>query len=619
LGLGDVVRTDLTLLHAPSVYDFRKRTMMLGPVADAVPSTDEFEMYPVGLTSIATYLGRNHYNVRIVNLAYRMLRDPSYDVVSRLRKMRSTVFGIDLHWLPHANGALAIGELVKKFHPDSYVLYGGLSSSYYHEELIRYPFVDFVIRGDSTEEPCRQLLSALRRKAPLESVENLTWKRQGGDVVVNPLTFVPTDIDYVNVPDYLYAVMTVFKYRSLEDIAPYARWLKHPTTMLLGARGCSFDCSVCGGSVSAYRAICKRSAPAYRSPEKLVSDIRAIRTFSRGPIMLITDPRLGGHQRAARFFELLKKEKVSNELIFELFFPAGDEFFRMVGDSVPRWSLQISIETPVEKLRRLDRLKFAVPNSEVEETIGSALAHGCNRLDLFFMVGLPNQSYDDVMSAVPYCERLLKLADGDRRLRFFVSPLGPFLDPGCGAFEDASNGCTHFYGSLEEHRQALLFHTWKSILSYETDTMTRDQIINASYDVAAALNELKFRHGLIDEPTFRWVASQQVVARDAMRKVEEALSLPEDERAEAIARIQRSVEGANRDTMFSKRELDWPSDEGLRVGGSLLLALVNGFVREAAYSLFRAAGRYDTEVYSGKRAPSLLVTPRLLTREVKAS
>jgi len=610
MGLGDVVKTDLTLLHAPSVYDFRKRTLMLGPVADAVPSTEEFEMYPVGMTSIATYLGRNHYNVRIVNLAYRMLRDSSYDVAERLRRMRSTVFGIDLHWLPHANGALAIGELVKRYHPHSYVLYGGLSSSYYHQELVRYPFVDFVIRGDSTEEPCRQLLSALRRKAPLESVENLTWKRQSGEVVVNPLTFVPTDIDYVNVPDYLYAVMTVFKYRSLEDIAPYARWLKHPTTMLLGARGCSFDCSVCGGSASAYREICMRSAPAYRSPEKLIADIRAIRTFSRGPIMLIHDPRIGGGERARWFFNLLKRERVSNELIFELFFPADDGFFEMVRESVRRWSLEISIETPKEELRRLDRLKFPASNVEIERTISSALGHGCSRLDVFFMVGLPHQTYDDVMSVAPYCERLLGLANGDRRLRFFVSPLGPFLDPGCGAFEDSANGCTHFYGSLEEHRQALLSHTWKSILSYETDSMTREEIINASYDIAAALNELKFRHGLIDEPTFRWVASQQKIAREAMKSVEEAMLLPEGERGGAIARIRQSVAGANRDTMFSKRELDWPDEEGLRVGGSLLVALANGFMREAAYSMYRAVGRYDTEVYSGKRAPALLTTPR---------
>jgi B12-binding domain/radical SAM domain protein len=579
--------------------------MMMGPIADAVPSTDEFEMYPVGLTSIATYLGKNHYNVRIVNIAYRMLRDRSYDVANRLRRMRSTVFGIDLHWLPHANGALAIGELVKKLHPESYVLFGGLSSSYYHEELIRYPFVDFVIRGDSTEEPCRQLLSAIRQGGDLESVENLTWKRPTGEVVVNPLTFVPTDIDYVNVPDYLYAVMTVFKYRSLEDIAPYARWLRHPTTMLLGARGCSFDCSICGGSASAYREICMRSAPAFRSPERLVSDIRAIRTFSRGPIMLIHDPRIGGLGRAERFFDLLKKERVPNELIFELFYPAGDRFFEMVSESVRRWSLQISIETPDERLRRLDRLKFAVPNAEVERSIASALAHGCNRLDLFFMVGLPRQTYDDVMSVVPYCERLLGLHAGDRRLRFFVSPLGPFLDPGCEAFEDPSDGCRHFYRSLEEHRQALLLRTWKSILSYETDSMTREEIINASYDVAATLNELKFSYGLIDSSTFRWVASQQRTAREVLEMVEAALRLPEGERERAIEQIQGKVEGARRDTLFSKRELDWPSDEGLRVGGRLMSALAGGFVREAAYSIYRAVGRYDTAIYSGKRATAL--------------
>ncbi|HME18637.1 MAG TPA: TIGR04190 family B12-binding domain/radical SAM domain protein [Nitrososphaerales archaeon] len=601
LGLADVTRTDLTLLHAPSVYDFREKTMMMGPVADAVPSTDEFEMYPVGMTSIATYLGRNHYNVRIVNLAYRMLRDSSFDVAGRLRGMRSTVFGIDLHWLPHAQGALAVGELVKRLHPQSYLLYGGLSSSYYHRELVRYPFVDFVLRGDSTEEPCRQLLSALRRGEPLESVENLTWKRRGGEVVVNPLTFVPTDLDYVNVPDYLYAIMTVFKYRSLEDIAPYVRWLKHPTTMLLGARGCSFDCAVCGGSKSAYREICHRSEPAFRSPEKLISDVRSIRLFSRGPIMLIHDPRIGGLGRARRFFSLLKEERVSNELIFELFYPADGRFFDMVRESVPRWSLQVSIETPVESLRRHDRLKFQVPNAKVEETLAGALSSGCNRLDLFFMTGLPHQTYEDAMEVVPYCEHLVERFGADRRLRFFVSPLGPFLDPGCDAFEDPGHGCKSFHRTLEDHRRALLMQTWRSVLSYETDSMNRDQIIAASYDAAAAMNELKFKHHLIDEGTYRWVVSQQKMARELMALIEGALLLPEREREEALGRIQSSVDGAKMDTLFSKRELDWPSGGGLRVGPSLLWALASGFVREAAYGLNRMAGRYDTDVYSGTR------------------
>jgi hypothetical protein len=75
-----------------------------------IPSTTEFEMYPIGLTSIA---------------AYRMLRDPGFDVQARIAGLQAPVFGIDLHWLKHANGALGIAELVKQIHPDTKVLLGG--------------------------------------------------------------------------------------------------------------------------------------------------------------------------------------------------------------------------------------------------------------------------------------------------------------------------------------------------------------------------------------------------------------------------------------------------------------------------------------------------------------
>jgi hypothetical protein len=87
VGVRDVFETDLVLLHAPSVYDFRSRLLMHGPIADAVPSTNEFEMYPVGLTSIASYLSANHYNVRMVNLAYLMLTDSGSDVEACLARL----------------------------------------------------------------------------------------------------------------------------------------------------------------------------------------------------------------------------------------------------------------------------------------------------------------------------------------------------------------------------------------------------------------------------------------------------------------------------------------------------------------------------------------------------
>ena len=50
------MRTDLILLHAPSVYDFREKSILYGPMSDLVPSSPIFEMYPIGFLTMANYL-----------------------------------------------------------------------------------------------------------------------------------------------------------------------------------------------------------------------------------------------------------------------------------------------------------------------------------------------------------------------------------------------------------------------------------------------------------------------------------------------------------------------------------------------------------------------------------
>ena len=587
---------DLILLHAPSVFDFRERAMLQGPVADVIPSTDNFEMYPVGLTSLASYLERNAYNVKIINLAYRMLSDGKFDAERYVRRLRAPVFGIDLHWLPHAHGALAVAEMVKRVHPGAKVLLGGLSSSYYHEELIRRPCVDFVLRGDSTEEPCRQLLASLRDGTPLDGVQNLTWKRADGTPVVNPLSFVPDNIDYVDVPDYRYVIRSVFKYRSLHDLVPYLEWLRYPSTMLLNARGCTLDCAICGGSSSAYRRVCHRSSPAYRSPEKLIQDIRTIASFTRAPIFMVHDPRMGGAQRARRFFELLRREKLRNEFVFELFSPADREFFEMVEESVPAWSLQLTLETHDEKLRRRNG-KFLCSNEKIEQTLAEALAHGCRKLDIFFMVGIPFQTAASAMETVQYCEHLARRFSADRRLHFFVAPLGPFLDPGSRAFEEPAFGYHRLRTTLEDHRQALLQPNWRDVLSYESGAMSREEVVQTSYALAEQLNELKRRIGLIDEGAYRMVAEHLQVARDAMAVMGQSSQADEEREAEALAQLQKELGAANSDSINSKAELQWEPAGGLRLSWTLFRGMAWGLWNEVIQTVRRLTGRHDRAIY----------------------
>ena len=492
---------DLILLHAPSVWDFRDEVILQGPLADVIPSTTQFEMYPIGMTSIAAYLEANNDNTRMVNLGYRMLRDPDYDVPAPIARLNAPVFGIDLHWLPHANGALGIAELVKSIHPDSKILLGGLSASYFHLELMDNMAVDFVLRGDSTEETCRQLLQALREGTPLEAVENLTWRRPDGTVVVNPLTFVPVDLNWIDIPAYEFMLHAVFKYRSLADFLPYLEWLRYPSTMLLNSRGCSFDCAICGGSQSAYVTVAGRSQAGMRSPAKLVADATLISTFSRAPIFMVHDMRVGGLARAHAFLEQFAAAQIPNELVIEVFYPAGRDFFGKVAAATRAWSLQVTIESPDPAIRKVNG-KFGVSNVAVEQTLQAALDEGCDKVDLLFMVGLSGQDHAAAMATVDYCRHLVERFGANSRLQFYVAPLGPFLDPGSRAYEHPEQlGLHRRFTTLADHRQALLGPTWQDMLSFDTDWMTREQIVATTYEVGGGLNDLKFEAGLIDERT----------------------------------------------------------------------------------------------------------------------
>jgi len=593
---------DLVLLHAPEVWDFRKEVILQGPLADVIPSTDEFEMYPIGLTSIAAYLEANNYNTRIVNLAYRMLRNPRFNVARHLASLDAPIFGIDLHWLPHAHGALGIAELVKEVRPDAKVLIGGLSATYFHEEVIANPAVDFVLRGDSTEEPCRQLLSALRQSTPLEKVENLTFKRSDGTVVVNPLTFVPDDLDWIDVPAYDFMTHAVFKYRSLADFLPYLEWLRYPSTMLLNARGCTYDCAICGGSRTGYRVGAGRSASAMRAPEKLVADAKRITTFSKAPIFMVHDPRIGGIPRARKFFELFAQAGIRNELVIEVFYPAHDDFFDLVRNSAQSWSLQITIESPDPHVRRVNG-KFPVPNEVVEETLESALAHDCQKLDLFFMIGLSGQTPEIARGTIDYCRHLVQRFNADRRLQFYVAPLGPFLDPGSRAYEDPSLGFHRRFSTLEEHRTALLGPTWREMLSYDTDWMTRQQIVEVTYEVGAALNDLKREAGLIDRATHASVSRHFAIALETFPRIDALADLAIEERAEGLRRIADDVRQANTASLVGSDELKWRSTAGFHLSRILLRHTSAALFRELAHGWARLRQHYDVSVPHVQRLP----------------
>src|SRR5512146_2161810 len=260
---------DLILLHPPSVYRLREMPLFFGPVSDVVPSSSVFEIYPIGFLTLSDYLTRHGMTVRIVNLALKMLRSRSFDPVRYVKNLHAEAVGIDLHWLPHVDGSLSLAELVKKHHPDKPVILGGLSATYYHEEIMRdYPFVDFIVCGESTEEPLRLLLKSIQKGEGYEQVPNLVWRNGSGQVVVNERSFKPENLDYIDF-DYPHLIKMAIKYRDPTGYIPFKYWLSYPVTAVFSVRGCNHNCGTCRGSLSALRTVCARSRPALPPPALL--------------------------------------------------------------------------------------------------------------------------------------------------------------------------------------------------------------------------------------------------------------------------------------------------------------------------------------------------------------
>ncbi len=559
----------LILLHAPTVYDFRKQPIMYGPIADGVPSTPIFEMYPIGFFSIVEHLEKNGLNVRIINLAARMLGSDSFDAEKMIRRLEPRAFGIDLHWLPHAQGSLEVAKICKRYHPYIPVIFGGFSATYFYEELIRYPEVDFIIRGDSAEEPLLQLMKTITQHkhssshSSFSTIPNLVWKDNNGEVRINPFTHVPTEINKFS-NNYVRIFKSALKYRDIKSLIPFHgwsshEWLDYPITPVITCRGCVHNCIFCGGSRNALARYCNRRKPAFRDPQLIAEDIVKITRYTSAPIFIIGDLLQPGEEYAYTVLEGLKKATFENHLVFELFdsVPNPKEYFELIAESVENFNLEISPDTHDESIRAAEGKRYK--NSEIEENIKWALDSGCNRFDLFFMIGLPFQTCESVLETVDWCGHLMDKFG--KRVVPFILAYSPFIDPGCIAYENPEKfGYKILFKTLEEYRKAMLSPSWKYALNYETEWMTRDEIVDCTYKAGLKLNTLKVEYGLIDWDSFKSTEERIKLAVDLTSEIDEINEINDTSaRQKRLMQLKPKFDTMLNSVINEKMHMEWPA------------------------------------------------------------
>jgi len=507
------LKADLTLVHPPSIYDFRKRNIKAGPISDVVPSTPIFEMYPMGFISMLSYLIKNGYNSRICNVATMMVMSKKFDVEKYLRSIESEVFGIDLHWLPHVQGAINIARLIKKSHPDKPVLLGGFSASYFSEEILKsYPEVDYVLKGDFQEYSTMKLLDALEIGRGIENVPNLVY-RQNGSIKKNPPS-AENSMDNVFL-DYKLLMRNAIRYHDIKGHLPYADWINNPEAVTIIEHGCQFNCSFCGGSNFAYRNNYFGISPVFRNPSVVAEEMELAQEILGSPVFVAGDINLAGEKFYSKLFREIRDRRITIPLLTEYFRPPTHDYLYSLSKTFDDFAAEISPESSDENIRRFNGREYT--NRELEKSIDDAAELGCKKFDVYFTLGISRQGEKELNADIDYAKELtLRTVLNKMPVYVFISPLTPFIDPGSLIYEKPEKYGFHITAKTIVDYYNLLDkgNSWTDFLNYYTDWMSVSDIERLTYKSEIEMIKARVSAGLID------YASSQIIITNIQKYID---------------------------------------------------------------------------------------------------
>src|SRR5579871_2791052 len=485
-GIPETWHADLFLIHAPSVYDFRERDDLLFAYlsdSDSVNVTSVYEMFPLGFFAIQQSLRAQGFKVEIVNLASLMLMFPRLDVDRLLSRLSAPAFGFDVHWMPHCHGAVEVAARVKAIHKDSLTLFGGISATYYAEQLIDYPSVDVVVKGYDTLAPVGQLMEQVRSgRRDFAHIPNLVYKTNAAPLST-PFTHKPAS-DYNDV-----SLDWTFYQQATSDVRTTRQIMTLPNT------GCAHDCNWCGGSRFAYRNMMGvKKTLIYKDNRKIVDELRTLSGFGRSTSIYALQCYSESKARLHEYLEAVAEVGIKS-VFFEQFHLTDQETLDKMGRSTQSF-IMLSPESHDPVISKLAG-RGTYTMEEMEAWLPRAFDAGIAGVFVWFFLGMRQQTIQSIRDNVEYCNQLMKRFRGKQVIPL-ICPMVPFLDPGSRFFvEPEAHGYRIFHKTFEEHRRAMVEPLWHRRLNYETIWLSRKQLQDASYEAIGRLVTHKGELGVL--------------------------------------------------------------------------------------------------------------------------
>ncbi len=377
-----------------------KKVLLIRPPAVAADENAitklEVRHPPIGLAILYAILKKEGYDAAIMDAYAKGWGD----VREFLLRNPSDVVGISCHTGQHFS-SLKTAEMAKTLlRPEPVVIMGGPHPSVIpldEQILEKYPYVDFIARGEA-EETLIELLRALETGPDLLSVKGITFRRHSSIVRTDARPPI-MDLDALPFPDYSFFDFEITRDSTdgvINRISDKGIMRNRPFAAIMSSRGCPNTCIFCS--------LFMGNRIRYRSAENVVAEVenlyhcRGLRHFTFADDCLnMSLPRL---EKICNLF-IEKKLDITwtalgrvtpiNKDILVLMKRAGCVTF------------SFGVESGSDKI--LKGIKKNITTSMVEKAFSAVKDAGISS-DALLIVGSPGETHDTVNETIRFLQRV---------------------------------------------------------------------------------------------------------------------------------------------------------------------------------------------------------------------